>query len=87
MCYTLTVCSGLCSHVAAIEEIVKCAQCELQLETQFYAIEEEWSEQVCFILLAIHSTTYLTIATRVYCISSADRCCSLCPTNPTALFS
>ena len=38
-------CSSL-SHVAAIEEIVRCAQCELELEEQFYNIEEEWNEQV-----------------------------------------
>ena len=43
-CYTV-ICSSL-SHVAAIEEIVRCARCELELEEQFYSIEEEWNEQV-----------------------------------------
>jgi len=38
--------AGLLLHVKAIEEIVRCAQLELELEEQFYSIEEEWSEQV-----------------------------------------
>lgn len=33
-------------HSVAIEQIIKNAKCELELETQFYGIEEEWSEQV-----------------------------------------
>ena len=33
------------SHVGAIQEIVHCAQLELQLEEKFFSIEEEWSEQ------------------------------------------
>lgn len=34
------------SHVSAIQEIVHCAQCELDLEEKFYSIEEEWSEAI-----------------------------------------
>ena len=45
MCSSYTMMSSL-SHVAAIEEIVQCARCELELEEQFYSIEEEWNEQV-----------------------------------------
>lgn len=45
VCSSYTMMSSL-SHVAAIEEIVQCARCELELEEQFYSIEEEWNEQV-----------------------------------------
>ncbi|KAL5457324.1 hypothetical protein EMCRGX_G034572 [Ephydatia muelleri] len=44
MCHLLD--GNLLQHDAAIEQIIKNAKCELELETQFYAIEEEWSEQV-----------------------------------------
>lgn len=53
ICFWLSFCTlftaplpFLHSHVKAIEEIVRCAQLELELEEQFYSIEEEWSEQV-----------------------------------------
>lgn len=52
---TTTICSksycenhfAICfvSHVPAIQEIVHCAQLELQLEEKFFSIQEEWSEQ------------------------------------------
>lgn len=35
-----------CSHIPAIQEVLHCARCELELEEQFYKIEEEWSEKV-----------------------------------------
>ena len=34
-----------CSHATAIQEILHCAQCELELEERFFKVEEEWSEQ------------------------------------------
>lgn len=46
ICSSYTVIFSSLSHVAAIEEIVRCAWCELELEEQFYSIEEEWNEQV-----------------------------------------
>ena len=33
------------SHAPAIQDILDCARCELELEEQFYKVEEEWSEQ------------------------------------------
>lgn len=36
----------LCRHISAIQEIVYCAQHELDLENRFYSIEEEWSEAI-----------------------------------------
>ena len=33
------------SHATAIQEILHCAQCELELEERFFKVEEEWSEQ------------------------------------------
>ena len=40
----------VCSHEEEIERIVTCAQKELQLETEFRAIEEYWNEQVSIII-------------------------------------
>ena len=34
-----------CSHAAAIQDILHCARCELELEERFFKVEEEWSEQ------------------------------------------
>ena len=40
------VSQNLFSHAPAIQGILHCARCELELEQQFYKVEEEWSEQV-----------------------------------------
>ena len=48
--HALCVRVHVCSHEEEIEQIVTCAQKELQLETEFRAIEEYWNEQVSIII-------------------------------------
>ena len=38
-------CAYLCSHTTAIQDILHCARCELELEERFFKVEEEWTEQ------------------------------------------
>ena len=43
-CYGVVI-TTLYSHVAAIQDIVSCAQLELQLEEKFFSIEGKWTEE------------------------------------------
>lgn len=55
---SLAICSNnfvlifaFCRHQAAIEEICRCASRELELEAKMRSTEEEWTEQVPYLLL------------------------------------
>ena len=48
------------SHGAAIQDILQCARCELELEERFFKVEEEWSEQqLTFLPYKSHGSSVL----------------------------